>query len=56
MSSYIDIRATAFLTSRSDVSARHSDVIVGLGPILSDIRATAFLMSRSDVSASHSDE
>ena len=33
LSSRIDIRATAFLMSRSDVSAVHSDVTVGLGPI-----------------------
>ena len=56
MSSYIDIRATTFLMSRSNVSAGHSDVTVGLGPTRLDIRAVAFLMSRSDVSAEHSDE
>ena len=56
MSSYIDIRATAFLMSRSDVSVGHSDVTVGLGPISSDIMATTFLTSRSDVSAGHSNE
>ena len=47
MRSYIDVRATSFLTSRSDVSVGHSDV--------ADVRATTILMSRSNVSASHSD-
>ena len=55
MSSYIDVRAIAFLTSRSDVSAGHSDVTIGLGPTSLDVRDTTFLMSRSDVSVDHSD-